>query len=451
MALHKRLLWGFLAAYTLLHLGYSVLQYNIFRGAASGDFHRAFLEAMEWEVSLGSTAQVWHFHPPFYYALLLGVSTLVGSMRNCAYVFYFLQFLIYPLAIVCLTRAFWTGASRPPWAAYGITAALVVNFQPFLETLAQHKVEGIEFFLICLALWAFRRHRDLLCGGLLMVAANLKYLPALLVVHFGIKREWRVLLGSLLGAAMVLGVVVASFGPKVLSSGFFAHSAGLMLDHRHEGNQPEASVEMQTLSGTINRWFARPQPPVSFSEYLRRGSYMPVPNPALSLSLAAILKGIAIVGWLVFLLRGRWRGRAREEVWSLHLLELAVSLVMILIISQAARVHYSILILPGFVAVGMLLLQHRRLFSAVEISLFGLAYAMTGMIIPGGVLNRLPPHPVWGPQHSLMYLWWSLPFYGLLLLGLCAWLMHRRLLKGTGAAENKRAVSAGPVPYPRVS
>ncbi len=430
----KKILWALLLAYTALHLAFSVTQYSVFRGAASGDFNRVYQEAMEWKVSLDSPAPSgtsWHLHPPFYYALLLWVDALAGGQRRCAFIFYFLQFLFYPAAILCLTQAVWTGPSRPPWIAYGVTAALVVNSQPFLETLAQHKVEGIEFLLICFALRAFRRHRDLLCGGLLMAAANLKYLPALLLVHFGAKREWKVLLGSLLGAAVVLGAVFASFGPKILSSGFFGRATALMLDHQHEGNRPEASVEMQTLSGTINRWFARPEPRTSFFEYIRRGTYMPVPNPALALGLAKALKGLAVVGWLLFLLRGRWSRREREDRWPLHLLEATLSLVMILVISQASRVHYSILVLPGFVAVGLLLIQRRDSFSAVHVGLFGLAYGLTGMVIPGGALNKLPPHPVWGQQHSLMYLWWSLPFYGLLLLGFCALLMHHRLLEGT--------------------
>jgi hypothetical protein len=423
----KRALWTALLLYTALHLAYSVTRYSVFNGESSGDFHRVYQETAEWEASLDSPLRNWHLHPPLYYVLLRWVDALAGGMRRCAFIFYFLQFLFYPVALLYLTRAVWIGPSRPPWAAYGVTAALVINFQPFLETLAMHKVEGIEFLLICIALWAFRRHRDLLCGGLLMAAANLKYLPALLLVHFGAKREWKVLLGSLLGAAAVLGVVFASFGPKVLSSGFFGHAAALMLDHQHEGNRPEASVEMQTLSGTVNRWFARPAGETSFAHYLLIGSYVPVPNPALALGLAKALKGLAVIGWLLFLFRGGGNRREREDRWPLHLLEVTVSLVMILVISQASRVHYSILVLPGFVAVGLLLIQRFGSFRWSDKALFGLAYALTGMLIPGGLLNKLPPHPEWGQLHSWMVLWWSLPFYGVVLLGLCAVRMHRRL------------------------
>lgn len=422
----RRFLWIAVLGYTAAHLAYSVIQYNIFQGAASGDFNRAFLEAAESRSFLNPLAQGWHFHPPFYYTILLGADALLGGMRNTSFFFYFIQFLLFPLAMVFLVKAAWFKTEKPPWAAYGAAAVLTVNFQPFLETLAQHKVEGIEFALICLALLLFRRKRDLWCGGVLMLAANLKYLPALLLAHFFTKREGKVALGSLLGAGVVVATLAGVFGPSAVSSGFLKNAAGLMLDHRHEGNRPEASVEMQTLSGTVNRRLARPAPPSSFMDYIRVGSYMPVPNPAAAQGIAGGLKILAVLGWLFFI-RRRWKPSERAQRWPLHLLEISLSLTMIPVISQAARVHYSILVLPGFVIVGLLLLQQGKRFGTLEKSLFGLAYGLTGMLIPGGLLNRLPPSPVWGQHHSLMYLWWSLPFYGILLLGCCIIFCHRRL------------------------
>lgn len=424
----KKLLWIFLLSYTALHLGYSILRYNVFQGAASGDFHRVYEEAQQWRAVFADPVKGGNFHPPFYYILLLGLDRLLGGRQNLVYFFYFIQFLFFPLAIAGLVRAAWIRSERPPWAAYGIAAVLAVNFQPFLETLAEHKVEGIEFFLIGLALLAFRRNRDLLCGGWVMLAANLKYLPALLLVHFALKRAGKVLLGSLIGLGFIGVLLYAAFGPAILSSDSLRYSAKLFLSHKHEGNLPEASVEMQTLSGTVNRWLARPAGSTSFSDYLRFGSYMPVPNPALALGIANALKILAFGGW-AFFLRRRWKPREKARVWPFHLLEFSMSLVMILVISQAARVHYAILVLPAFILVGLVLFQYRETFSRLEKGLFGLSYALTAMLLPGGLLNRLPPHPLWGSQHSAIYLWWSLPFYGVVLLGFCVALCHHRLLK----------------------
>ncbi len=425
----KKLFWVLLLSYTAFHLGYSVMRYSVFQGTSSGDFNRVYQEAKEWRLTLIPDLKkesLGHPHPPFYYTILLILDTILGGRQNLTYFFYFLQFLLFPLAVVCLAQAAWLGQGSPPLMAYGVATVLVVNFQPFLETLAQHKVEGVEFFLICLGILAFRRKRDMLCGGLVMLAANLKYMPALLLAHFCVKRQWKVLLGSLIGVALVCATLYASFGPQSLSSGFFRQAVGLFIDHKHEGNAPGASVEMQTLSGTVNRWFARPVPPTPFMHYIRVGSYMPVPNPALAFGTAGVLKILAGLGWLFFI-RRKWGVQTREGKWQSHLLEISLTLVMIFVISQASRVHYAILVLPAFVFVGLLLVQQGRTFPLREKCLFGLAYTFTGMLIPGGLLNRLPPHPVWEHMYSWMYLWWSLPFYGILLLGVCILLLHHRM------------------------
>lgn len=424
----RKFLWALALGYTALHLGYSVVRYSVFQGSSSGDFNRVVQESKMWR---GYS----HPHPTFYYMILLGLDAVLGGRQNLTYFFYFLQFLIFPLAVVCLARAAWIGRAPPPPAAYGVATVLTVNFQPFLETLAQHKVEGIEFFLICLAILVFRRRRDLLCGGLVMLAANLKYLPAFLVLHFGAKREGRVLLGSLLGAALIGAALITTLGPDSLSAGFFRQAVGLLADHQHEGNTPGASVEMQTLSGTVNRWLARPEPGTAFMDYIRVGSYMPVPNPALAFGVAGFLKFLALGGWLFFL-RRKWKGQERERAWKSHLLEISLTLVMIFILSQASRVHYSILVLPAFVIVGLLLVQQGRIVPLREKCLFGLAYSLTGMVIPGGLLNRLPPDPLWEHMHSWRYLWWSLPFWGLVLLGFCI-LSLRPNLERSAQAESR--------------
>jgi hypothetical protein len=79
------------------------------------------------------------------------------------------------------------------------------------------------------------------------------------------------------------------------------------------------------------------------------------------------------------------------------------------------------------VITGLLLYDRREVFHATEKSLFLLAYALAAMVIPGGLLNRLPPHPVWGAKHSWAYLWLSFPCYGYALLGLCLLVCYARL------------------------
>lgn len=425
MSRWRRAFWGLVIAYSLFHLGYSILRYSIFTGTTDGDFISAHQQATDWAKAGTYSAKTGVWHPPFYYWLLLHLDRIVGNRQRLAYFFYFLQFLLFPLAIRWIARSADRG-TRPLAFLYLAAAALCVNFQPFLETLALHKVEGIEFTLVALALICYRRKWDLLCGVAVVLAANLKYLPGILIPYFLVKREWKVLLGMVLTEAALVLLLTAQYGAETIRFALLQHPLDLLFSHRHEGTLPEASVEMQTLTGAVNRLLARPDPRLGFMWYIETENYMPVSYPqaaqAISGGLRLLLSGV----WLVFI-RRRVPEADRERAWPRLLLELSFTLVMILVVSQLARVHYAILVLPAFVCVGLLMIQDPRRFGRLEKGLFLASYGLSAMIVPGGALNRLPPLPIWGQEYSNLYLWASLPVWGYLLLGLCVLLCARRL------------------------
>lgn len=420
-----RWLWAAVIAYTLFHLGYSVVRYNVFDGISSGDFNRVYQEAAAWAGSGDYSLEpgvVWH--PPFYYWLLLHLNRMVGGQRPLALFLYFLQFVMFPAAIILLVRAGRLGKRAPP-EAFFLAAALAVNFQPFLETLAQHKVEGMEFFLICASVAAYRKRRDFLCGAAVALAANLKWLPGILIVYFFIKREWRVVAGMALIQLALIVLLAWTYGWDRIQFAFFQHPLDLLFAHKYEGTVPAASVEMQTLCGAINRWLARPHPGYRFMFYIETENYMSVAHPALAQALGGTLRAL-LAGLWVFFIRKHWPAEEREKRWPRILLELSLTLVMILMLSQLARVHYGILVLPAFVLAALLALQRRALIRGREVALLAAAYSLSALVIPGGLLNRLPPLPVWGQYYSELYLWLSLPVYGYLLLGAWIFVVSRR-------------------------
>ncbi len=416
----RRWLLAAAAVYTALHVGYSLWRYNVFTGGQqSQDFFRVLDETRTWRTT-GSLSLNAVLYPPFYYGLLLPLTYL--PFRSVVYLLYFTQFLWYGAALRWMVRAV-SPLSRPAAMEYGMAALLLLNFQPFLETLAMHKVEGIEFALICWAIDALRRRRDALTGILVFIAANLKYLPGFLVFYFLAKREWRVLKGMCIAGLIYLAVLIPVFGPAGIKAYVVDYPLTLLVAHRHEGTRMEASMEFQTLTGTVNRWFAGTEGMV---EHFKSQGYPPVPQPALATAVAAGLKLILLIGYL-WLIRRRWRRAERAAQWPLYLLEISLTLLMIFMLAPASRVHYAILLAPAFIITGLLLYHHHRLFGWTERLLFASAYALTAMLIPGGLLNRLPPHPLWGVKHSFAYLWFSLPFYGYVLLGACVALCHVKL------------------------
>ena len=419
----RKVLWAAVALYSLFHLGYSLVRYSTI-GLVNEDLNR-YGNMVEWKSDasgLLDTDAV--LHPPFYYLFLLTLNRIFGGgAQEIGYFFYFLQFLLFPLAIYFMVQA---ASERPRPVHYLLATILTVNFQPFLETLALHKVEGIEFFLICLAVYLFRKKRDSLAGTAVALATHMKYLPGILLVHFLWKRAWKVLLGA--GITMlIIGVLsCAAFGIKKVAATSVRHPLDMIFSQKYEGTRPEASVELQSLSGTINRWMAQPVPPMSFMDYIRRETYMPVAHPRRASLIALFLKLWLTGLWFLFFHKHRASHREGEP-WPSSLLEFALSLVMIVVLVQSFRVHYGILLLPAFVWTGILLFEKWNLSRVQEKALFAAAYVLSAMLIPGGLLNRLPPHPVWGQEYSRHYLWLSLPFYGYLLLGLSILLFDLRL------------------------
>ncbi len=417
--------------YSALHLGYSVGRYNVLgRGSPDGlvygmDMRRAVDEAREWRAT-GALNFRDVIYPPLYYALLTPLTGL--EFRSVERIFYLAQFLLFPLAIFFLVHAAWLG-QRPPPMAYLLAAVLAINFQPFLETLALYKVEGIEFVLICWALYAFRKRRDAWAGVAVFLAANLKYLPGILIVYFAVKREFRVLAGVFAAFAVSLLVLIPLFGAGTIWRYYTEYPLTMLFAHQLQGTGAEASFEFQTLTGTVNRWFAGFQ---GMLHNLGTQSYAPVRSARAAFLIAGALK-LALLGSYLWLIRNRWPREERETRWLSYLWECSLTLILLFVLIPVSLLHYAILLLPAFVATGLVLYQFHRIVRARETYLFALAYLLTGMILPGGLWNRvLPPHPLWGAHHTWVYFWFSFPFYGYALLGLCILLCSRRIMGANG-------------------
>jgi len=423
--------------YSVLHLGYSLFHYSIFSDrAVSGDTYRAFLETIEWKRT-GTLPPSTVLYPPLYYLILLPLTNL--EFQDVARVLYFTQFILYYFSVILMGKAASeTGTSSA--MDYLIVAVLTVNFQPFLETLAMHKVEGIELFLICLAIYTFRRKKDVLTGSLVCVAANLKYLPGILGVYFLLKREFKVVRGILGMLLFCLIILIPAFGISGLWTYVIQHPLMLLFGHHYEGTRPEASLEFQTLTGTINRLFVGS---TGMVEHIRTSGYVHVPHAQLAFLIAAILK-IGLTGFWIYLIRRSWRVSQRDTQWVFYLLEISLTLILIFVIAPSSRIHYAILLLPAFVITGLVLFHNPHVFQWEEKLLFALSYSLTAVIIPGGLLNRLPPSPLWGHKYSLVYYWMSLPFYGYLILGFCIILCYKRLCRSRGSQSFSGNLSCSP-------
>ena len=272
-----------LLLYSALHLAYSVWRYNpAVNQAGMSSMNELYTWALELkntkhlppESQFGMFPPV--YHPPLCY-LIFGFFTRF-DFKAVAYFFYLIQFILFPLAICALVQAA-SPNGHPTPVDYAVAAVLTINFQPFLDTFAQYKIEGLEFVLVSVALFAFRKRRDLLCGVLLALAANLKYLPAILLLYFLLKRETRVLAGALGAMGAVALLLLVFLGAEPVWRFGVLHLTNLLFSPHPSSNMMLAEYEWQSLSGTINRLFAGPTATLSVMDYIRIGRCMALSHP----------------------------------------------------------------------------------------------------------------------------------------------------------------------------
>lgn len=411
--------------YSLFHLTYSVARYNpISTPRISSDFQMSYREAAHWSQTrqlklMGSTNMP---YPIFFYWWLSPLT--VVPYPALSFGLYLAQFPLFAWALLLLVRIAAPDSTARPMECL-VAFMLAANFQPFLETLSQHKAEGLEFFLLCVALFAFKRGKDLQTGAVLFFAAALKYLPGFLAIYFLLKREWRVAAGFLLAAVGCTAAFILLHGAEAFWNLGIRQTLWLGFSPQAESNHLIAVFELQSLTQVVNRSFTRVDPG-PFREMLQHAQQAWVTYPQAAWWTGMVLKLLFFCAFL-FWIRKRTTRPRRSEAWPVVLLEISVALTMIPILFKMFRIHYGILLLPAFVTTGLILLQYGHRLKKTEKILFAAGYGLSAMLIPGGLLNQLPPHSLWGRAWARLYFWWSLPFYGYLLLGLAALLCRRRL------------------------
>lgn len=121
--------------------------------------------------------------------------------------------LFYLLKLCLAAAAFhWAlrlaGAGRPlPGAA--VALALGLSLWPIMGDLGHGNINIFVMFFLTAGLWAFVNGHDRACGTLLGLAAAVKVTPALFLIYFAYKRQWRVVGWFILAGAVFTFLVPA--------------------------------------------------------------------------------------------------------------------------------------------------------------------------------------------------------------------------------------------------
>jgi alpha-1,2-mannosyltransferase len=197
-------------------------------------------------------------------------------------------------AVAALLWVVYRALGRPVAAELLAVLALVLLFPPLRDSFQEGQISVFIGLAAALALLGHQRRRPLLGGAALGLAIGIKLTPALILVYFAWKRDWR-LVGAAVGVALALAVATLGAGWAGYWPGFLTITGEL--------GRGTANLLNQSLDGFLLRWF------------LPAWSGSPIAPPPLAFSAGLALAQVATAGGLVAILR-RMRGPRREVEWA---------------------------------------------------------------------------------------------------------------------------------------
>jgi hypothetical protein len=252
-------------------------------------------------------------------------------------------------------------AWRMVWFAF-----LVLTFQPVLSNLWHGQATALIFAGFCLSYWLLHRERPFAAGLFLGLIVPFKFYPALFVLYFAWRRQWRVVTGALAGGLAIMLV-------SLLTVGWEGNLAYLRMVVSELGGGGIPAFNNQSISGFLLHIFTRGD----VFAWLNVG--VPLWLTVLRLGLLLLLVGVVV--WAM-----RRPPAPKTNCSDAQDLDLALVVFVMLLVSPITWYHYYIwLLLP-------LTLLFDRLFLAPHVGVrqigwLALAY---GLVVVQGIVVLRP-------------------------------------------------------------
>jgi len=366
-------------------------------GARGGDFYDG-ATMKEAARSAGEPDEVIKFdfyftYPPFFVIFMRPF--LLFSHARARILWLFLNNGLYALAIILCIAALRERISFFEAAAMAFAA---LNFNPVFRNLFMGQINVVTFFLLALALYAFKHKADYPAGALLGLAAMIKVLPGLFIVYFLFKRRWKVVMGAALAAVFLLIISLALLGIEPHKAYIFQRIPAMV-------SKPLSYEDNHSLAAFFYRLFGYR---FKGEAFFHNGTLARIFSSSIALLFLA----------MSFLITGRAIGNDHLR-WNL---DLALFALTVNIISPLTwEFHMVWLMLPVITLIHYLFTRSAHPGSRpVFIFLFLTAYIVLAARFPGH-------HPAF--QSGVLVLFISIKLYAMILLWALLGLAIRRLTK----------------------
>lgn len=238
---------------------------------------------------------------------------------------------------------------RPPNSV--AVLALLAAATPIIADLMHGNINLWILFLVVAAWTAFGTGRRWLAGFILSLAVACKVTPALLILYFFWKREWKTTTAAVVGLAFWLFVFPVYWVGWERNLYLLDRWSGLMLRPYLAESRAERDVRNQSLAGLFQRMTSPPNPEISSDSGAEEALRVDPPINVTDLSPDAarwIWRGIVGISMLGLWWVTRRPTAATDRRWLEH--EFALVLLAMLLLSERSWKHHYVTILPSFVA-----------------------------------------------------------------------------------------------------
>ena len=219
--------------------------------------------------------------------------------------------------------------------------ALVFSFRPIISDIQHGNLNIFVLVWVALAWVCYVRQRDYLAGIFLALAIVTKITPALLLVYFLYKREWRVVLATAVGLFLFVLVIPAIYLGWSRNIEFLTTWFNMLV--RPYAMEGFASIEIanQSLYGTLLRVLSNHEILSIEHMSVQQAYQVGMQDMARPLTTVGRLMrpaiSIGVLGALAWFCRGSAKKRDDAGLW----LEFALVLVAMLLLSERTWKHHA--------------------------------------------------------------------------------------------------------------
>ncbi len=322
-------------------------------------------------------------------------------------------------AVVCLASVGLLWSARPfpdkrravVWWRLAWFVFLGLTFQPVFSNLMHGQVTGLIFLCFCLSLWLLHRRRNFWAGLALGLIVPFKFYPALFVLYFLWRREWRVVAGAAITSAAMLVVSLFTVGWQGNLNYF-----EIVVNELEQGGM--AAFNNQSILGFLLHTFTR-------------GDISAWQNEAVPLWLVLLRLGLVLLLVLAVVWAMRRPPKATSQPVLARDTDLALVTFVMLLASPITWYHYYMwLLMPLFLLFdGLLLSPERRPTPVVWLAV---AY---GLVVVQGIAVIRPLAGSALDNVWLLRVLLSQSFFGAVILLILTLGLRRRLSAGEIGAD----------------